>query len=91
MLQIGDRVRLRVIPPWAERMPEETREVMRQTLGKVFTIQGLREESGDVELWMRHGRDRRRLGQGVDVIWVEPEYLDLMSRVDEKQSSSNQA
>jgi hypothetical protein len=59
-------------------MPEETREVLRRAPGKVLTVRDPRDEPGDVELWMRNGRDRRRI-VGADIIWVEPELPDVVT------------
>jgi hypothetical protein len=42
-------------------MLEETQEVLRKALGRIFTVRKLREEAGDVELWVRNGRDQRRI------------------------------
>ena len=84
-LQVGDRVRLIALPSWATRMPKETQEVLRQALGRVFTVRELRETEGDVELWMRNGRDRRRI-VGADIIWVEPEYLELVASAGTERS-----
>ncbi len=85
-LQVGDRVRLIAIPSWAVRMPEETQEVLRQALGRILRVRELREEAGDVELWVRNGRDRRRI-VGADIIWVEPEYLEAVAPAHEERSA----
>ncbi len=68
-------------------MPEETQEVLRQALGRIFTVRELREDAGDDELWVRNGRDRRRI-VGADIIGVEPEYLELVTPAHEERSAT---
>ncbi len=79
MPQPGDRVRMTAIPPDVlQDMPDETREVFRRCLGKVFTMRDI-DEHGHLELWVKDGRDRKRV-VGADIIWVEPEYVEVVER-----------
>jgi hypothetical protein len=79
--QVVDRVRLAVMPPWVASMPQDTQDVFVQCLGNVFTIREIRDRSDghrDFELWVQPGRDRRR-SIHADIIWVEPEYLEVVT------------
>lgn len=76
--QSGDRVRMTAIPPDIVRMPQETRDVFRHCLGKVFTVREINQH-GHLELWVKDGRDRKRI-VGADIIWVEPEYVEVVER-----------
>ncbi len=77
--KVGDRVRITAIPPDVPQyMPEETREVFRRCLGKVFTVRDI-DQHGRLELWVKNGRDRKRIGRA-DIIWIEPEYAEVVER-----------
>lgn len=80
-VSVGDRVRILAIPPDIARMPEETREVFRRCLGRVFTVREI-DQWGHLELWVKDGRDRKRI-VGADTIWIEPEYVAVVERATE--------
>jgi hypothetical protein len=84
MPQIGARVRMTAIPPDVERTPEETQDVFRRCLGKVFTVRNI-DEYGHLELWVKNGRDRKRI-VGADIIWIEPEYPEYVEVVERAAS-----
>ena len=76
--QPGDRVRMTAIPPDVWYTTEETRDVFRRCLGKLFIVRDI-DEHGHLELWVKDGRDRKRM-VGADIIWVEPEYVEVVER-----------
>ena len=78
MAQVGDRVRLTVLPPWVVQLPPESQEVFRQCVGKVFTVRDI-DEHRHLELWVKNGRDWRNIARA-DIIFVEPEYLEVVTR-----------
>lgn len=88
LIKIGDRVRLKRVPLWVEAMSDETneihtKEVFQQCVGSVFRVRDIgtnspHEDTGDVELWVRHGNDCDDV-VAADTIWVEPEYLDIVT------------
>jgi hypothetical protein len=87
VITVGDKVRLTTVPPWVEAMPDEedeidTRRVFRECVGRVFEVRGVgtdspRENTGNLELWVRRGVDCD-YGPKADSIWVEPEYVQLV-------------
>jgi hypothetical protein len=88
MIKVGDRVRLKAIPPWVAEFPKGSQEVFAQCLGGVFTVCGIgtnsnpEGETNDAELWASHGLDDPH-AEGNDppeIIWVEPEYLEVVER-----------
>lgn len=85
--QPGDRVRVLVIPPDIAILPEETRIVFRRCLGKVFTVREI-DQWGHLELWVKNGRDRKRV-VGADIIWIEPEYVEIVERALEGKTTAN--
>ena len=90
MLKVGDRVRLKAIPPWVGELPENTQNahtktVFAQCLGGVFTVYGvgtntdLEGLTNDAELRVIEGKDDPQFGNPHPrTIWVEPEYLDIV-------------
>ena len=80
--QVGDRVRALAIPPDITILPEETQAVFRRCLGKVFTVREI-DQWGHLELWVKNGRDRKRI-VGADIIWIEPEYVAVVERAEER-------
>ncbi len=77
MVRVGDRVRVIVLPPWVVQLLPECQEVFQRCVGKVFTVLDLN-ELGHPELWVKNGRDQRRI-VGADIIWVDPEYCEILS------------
>jgi hypothetical protein len=75
-MKIGDRVRLRRIPPtvrrsWS-RFPD-TFQLFNRAVGGTFTVRGL-DKYGHVELWLLENGSEDRSG-AAHSIWVEPEHL----------------
>jgi hypothetical protein len=75
--RMGDRVRLLILPPWTAQVPPETQEVLRRCVGRVFTVREINDH-GHLELWVHNGRDRKRI-VGADIIFVEPEYCEVVA------------
>ena len=94
MLKVGDRVRLKAIPPWVGELPEttqdeSTRTMFAQCLGGVFTVYGIGTNTDpegltdDAELRAIDGNDDPQLGNPhPQTMWVEPEYLEIVERLD---------
>ncbi len=89
-MKIGDKVRLRSIPPRVHDDREfKTRTLLKKCLGRVFTIQGFQLDGG---------RFRKRLVEGAwveleigevikdstDTIWLEPHCLELVTPTGKK-------
>jgi hypothetical protein len=88
MLKVGDRVRLKAIPPWVAEMPDEgTKELFAQCIGGVFTVYGIGTNTdpegltNDAELRVKDGKDDPQFESlHPYAIWVEPEYLEIVER-----------
>jgi hypothetical protein len=90
MLKVGDRVRLKAIPPWVGDLPadtqnEYTKKVFAQCLGGVFTVYGVGTNTdpegltNDAELRVIDGKDDPQFGDPHPrTIWVEPENLEIV-------------
>ena len=88
MIEVGDRVRIERMPPDVEARSDEddemrTKEVFRQCVGRVFRVRGvgtnsIYEDTGHVELWVHNGDDCDDVA-AADTIWVEPEYLEIVT------------
>ena len=73
VIQVGEWVRLVIIPPDVGKMPAETRSVFRRAVGKTFMVEDFN-EYGLAEL------DLSKKVERYNTIWVEPEYLLLFRR-----------
>jgi hypothetical protein len=90
MLKVGDRVRLKAIPPWVGELPENTqnaytKKVFARCLGGVFTVYGVGTNTdpegltNDAELRVIEGQDDPQLDNPhPQSIWIEPEYLEIV-------------
>jgi hypothetical protein len=78
MVKIGDRVRLREIPPWVQDLDlPNVQEIYRFALGRVFQVEGI-DDAGklQLELWP----PENPLGEQVDVLHVDANYVDLLAK-----------
>ena len=83
MIRAGDRVRLIVVPGELAGVPEETRKVFELCVGGEFTAEGF-DSYGHVELNV--GALVDEVAGGLDnTIWVEPEYLEKVSDLDDRK------
>ena len=80
ILKTGDRVRIIRLPPGLhDKAGIGTPRVFTAALGKTFHIQEI-SEHGLLELHLRDsGREAKRLGDGVHIIWIEPEFVKKVS------------
>jgi hypothetical protein len=75
--QIGDRVRVTLVPPYLYRddpVDRITAEFFERCLGGAFRVEGF-DEHGQLELWATDagGQAPNRLAH---TIWIEPEYVE---------------
>lgn len=76
--QIGDHVRLRVLPPWVDELPEESRAVFEFCVGRTCIVS---EMDGNGLLVLDPGEEvDRRFGGYMNDIRVEPGYVELVAR-----------
>jgi hypothetical protein len=54
-------------PPWIGQTPAESQRVFQPCVEGTFRVRARRTPPGDVEVWVH---------DGVDHIWIEPEYLE---------------
>jgi hypothetical protein len=84
MIQVGDRVRILMVPPQVEATPDETddlhtKELFRHCVGRTFPVQDI-DEYGHLELWVYGWGDTPP-----DIphfIWIEPEYVEVVAAHD---------
>jgi hypothetical protein len=78
----GDLVRIIRIPSdLDDRAGIGTPQVFGSAMGKTFHVQEI-SERGLLELHVRsRGREAKRLGSGIDIIWIEPEFVEKVSEV----------
>jgi hypothetical protein len=76
----GDRVRVLQVPPGLDdKAGIGTPRIFASALGKTFHVQEI-SEHGLLELHLRDsGREAKRLGDGVHIIWIEPEFVKKVS------------
>jgi len=77
VVNVGDWVRLREIPPWVPELDfPDVHEVYRFALGKVFQVEGI-DDAGKLklELWP----PGNPIEEQVDVLHVDPAYVDLVA------------
>lgn len=75
-LEVGDRVKITIIPPQVERDRSrfpDTLALFQNAVGRVFHIRGFG-EYGHAEIWLRQNGSEDGTG-AAHSIWVEPEYL----------------
>ena len=70
----GDRVRLRELPSWVDRLPEPSQAVFRFCVGRVYPVQEI-DPHGLLVLDVHRDIDRR-LGGTLNDIRVEPEWVE---------------
>jgi hypothetical protein len=76
-IRVGDWVRLVIIPPSIVDMPRETRLVFKRAIRKTFRIESFNEYNlAELDLSKKVARNNS--------IWVEPEYLLLFRRNNNK-------
>ena len=74
---VGDRVRLREIPPWVQELAiQDIQKIYQYALGRTFQVARI-DDTGKLELWIYPPENP--LGEQVDVLHVEPEYVDRVS------------
>jgi hypothetical protein len=78
----GDMVRVvRVPPDLDDRAGIGTPQVFGSAVGKTFHVQEI-SEHGLLELHVQAGgKEAKRLGSGVDIIWIEPEFVEKVSEI----------
>jgi hypothetical protein len=81
-IQKGDMVRVVRIPPnLDDRADIGTPQVFSSAVGKTFHVQEI-SEHGLLELHLRADRkEAKRLGSGVDIIWIEPEFVEKVGEI----------
>jgi hypothetical protein len=81
-IQKGDLVRvLRIPPDLDDRADIATPQVFGSAVGKTFHVQEI-SEHGLLELHVKAGgKEAKRLGSGVDIIWIEPEFVEKVSEI----------
>ncbi|HKC73652.1 MAG TPA: hypothetical protein VKF37_05555 [Chloroflexota bacterium] len=77
MVQVGDHVRLKVLPSWVGQLPPESQDVFRLCVGKTFRVREINEH-GHVELWVHDGVDEPRIA-AADIILIDPEDVDVVT------------
>lgn len=74
-VEIGDRVKLREVPPAVKTANEETRAVFRRCVGRVFPVAGFNKGLIELEVGAVAGDF-----PAAHSIWVEPEFLERVER-----------
>ena len=70
---------IRIPPGLDDRADIGTPKVFAAALGKTFHVKEITEH-GLLELHLRDsGREAKRLGDGVHIIWIEPEFVEKVS------------
>jgi hypothetical protein len=72
--EVGDRVTLRMVPPWIDRLPQESREVFEFCVGRTFTVREI-DDNGLLVLDVAEDVDAR-FGGSMNDIRVEPQYVE---------------
>jgi hypothetical protein len=76
-VQVGDQVRVKTMPLWANQLPLESQEVIRLCVGKTFRVREI-DEHGHVEIWARHGKDARRIATA-DILLMDEEDVEVVT------------
>jgi hypothetical protein len=89
MAKIGDRVRLKMLPPAVERLQDEdddlhTKGVVLECLGRTFLVRGIgtNNTTDHMALWVKNGVDENNIAEA-DVIWVESQYVETVTIKDD--------
>ena len=77
-LRPGDRVALKVLPPWVAKLPKESRDVFAFCVGRTFRVSEI-DRAGLLVLDVSAEVDRRFGGYGND-IRVEPQFVSARPR-----------
>lgn len=72
--EVGDSVRMRVLPPWVESLPKESQAVFQWCLGKAYRVSEI-DSNGLVVLDVGADIDAT-FGGFMNDIRLEPEYLE---------------
>lgn len=79
--KIGNMVRLMQVSPYLycnAPIANETAAFFEQCLGNVFRVEGF--DNGQLELWASaEGKHQQEFSTDMHVIWIEPEYVELVS------------
>ena len=80
--KIGDMVRVMQVSPYLysdDPIAKETAAFFEQCVGNVFRVEGF--DNGQLELWATaDGKHQLVYSDGMHYIWIEPEYVELVSR-----------
>jgi hypothetical protein len=77
MAKVGDLVKIRAYPAWADTLPPESQAVFQLCVGKTFRVREI-DEHGHLELWTRRGKDTPHIARA-DVIWVNVEDVEVVT------------
>ena len=76
MIQVGDTVIFRVLPPWVDGLPEESRRIFNFCFGRAYRVAEI-DSNGLVVLDISKDVDHR-FGGFMNDLRVEAEYLEKM-------------
>ena len=76
MVQPGDWVRLKTLPPWVDLLPQESQEVFRFCVGRIYRVDEINEH-GLIVLDVSSDIDKKFGGYRND-IRVEETYIDVV-------------